>query len=146
MAHTPQTFDNHIRFHPMYHYVLLSLVLVLLVLLAVILWNGGKSLVEMAYYVVLTAVVCITAAYLRLYALTLQNRVIKEELRLRYFTLTGTSFATKEAALRNGQLFALRFASDEELPALVEVAIAERLRPTDIKKRIKAWRGDYDRV
>jgi hypothetical protein len=130
----------------MYHYVLLSLVVVLLVLLAVILWNGGKSLVEMAYYVVLTAVVCITVAYLRLYALKLQNRIIKEELRLRYFMLTGKSFAVKEAALRSGQVFALRFASDEELPALVEAAIAEQLRPIDIKKRIKAWRGDYDRV
>jgi hypothetical protein len=45
-----------------------------------------------------------------------------------------------------GQVFALRFASDEELPALVQRALNEHLTPDDIKKAVKNWLPDYMRV
>ena len=44
------------------------------------------------------------------------------------------------------QLVALRFASDEELPGLLERAERERLAPDDIKGAIKAWVPDLLRT
>lgn len=80
------------------------------------------------------------------YALTLQNRLILTELRYRYFVLTGKRFELLEASLTDGQVFALRFAPDEEFVALAERAVSEKLSPNEIKKAIKNWKGDYRRV
>lgn len=80
------------------------------------------------------------------YALTLQNRLVLTELRYRYFVLTGSRFEPFEIELSDGQLFALRFAPDEEFAALAERAVNEKLSPNDIKKAIKNWKGDYSRV
>jgi ABC-type amino acid transport substrate-binding protein len=82
----------------------------------------------------------------RMYALTLQNRIIINEMRNRYFHLTGKPFKEKEKELRLGQIIGLRFASDEELLDLIDRAIAEKLTSKEIKQQIKNWRGDYLRV
>jgi len=82
----------------------------------------------------------------RSYALKLQNRIILNEMRNRYFHLTGNTFDEKESELRLGQIIGLRFASDEELLALIDRAIAEKLTSKEIKQQIKNWRGDYLRV
>jgi hypothetical protein len=59
-----------------------------------------------------------------MYALTLQNRIILNEMRIRYFHLTGKTFDEKEQNLKLGQIIALRFASDEEILGLMDRAIA----------------------
>lgn len=82
----------------------------------------------------------------RSYALTLQNRIILNEMRNRYFHLTGKRFDEKERELRLGQIIGLRFASDEELLSLMDRAIAEKLSSKEIKQQIKNWKGDYIRV
>lgn len=82
----------------------------------------------------------------RSYALKLQNRIILNEMRNRYFHLTGKTFDEKERELRLGQIIGLRFASDEELLNLMERAIAEKLTAKEIKQQIKNWKGDYIRV
>jgi len=82
----------------------------------------------------------------RSYALKLQNRIILNEMRNRYFHLTGKTFEEKEKELRLGQIIGLRFASDEELLPLIDRAIAEKLTSKEIKQQIKNWRGDYLRV
>ena len=81
-----------------------------------------------------------------MYALTLQNRIILNEMRNRYFHLTGKTFEEKEQNLKLGQIIALRFASDDELLGLMDRAIAEKLKAKEIKQQIKNWRGDYIRV
>ena len=63
------------------------------------------------------------------YALGNQNRIVRLELRFRYFVLTGKRLEPLESKLNFPQLAALRFASDEELPALVDRAIKENLTP-----------------
>jgi hypothetical protein len=82
----------------------------------------------------------------RSYALKLQNRIILNEMRNRYFHLTGKTFDEKERELRLGQIIGLRFASDEELLNLMDRAITEKLTAKEIKQQIKNWKGDYIRV
>jgi hypothetical protein len=80
------------------------------------------------------------------YALTLQDRLVRMEMRLRYYQLTNERFEKHEATLSFGQIAALRFASDEELPALVQRTIKESLSSKDIKKAIVHWQADTMRV
>jgi hypothetical protein len=82
----------------------------------------------------------------RSYALKLQNRIILNEMRNRYFHLTGKTFDEKERELKLGQIIALRFASDAELLNLMNRAIAEKITAKEIKQQIKNWKGDYLRV
>lgn len=80
------------------------------------------------------------------YALLLQDRVIRMELRFRYYVLTQQRLELIEEQLSEAQLFALRFASDTELPELVQRAIHEGLSGNAIKKAITNWKPDYKRV
>lgn len=80
------------------------------------------------------------------YALMLQDRLVRMELRWRYHVLTGKRLEILEKQLRFKQLAALRFASDTELPALADRAVAEKLSPDQIKKSIREWQPDDMRV
>lgn len=80
------------------------------------------------------------------YSLQLQDRVIRLELRLRYYQLTQRRLEFIEYKLVFKQIAALRFASDDQLPYLINEAIAESLSPDDIKKRIRNWMPDNMRV
>jgi hypothetical protein len=79
----------------------------------------------------------------RLNGLKNQDRAIRAEEKLRYFILTGKQLPSTVSL---SQIIALRFASDEELPSLVEEAIKENLNSRQIKERIKNWKADYRRV
>ena len=85
----------------------------------------------------------LVAAYARLFPLKAQDRAIKAEENLRYFSMTG-KLLPKE--LRVSQIIALRFASDEEFIALVERAVKENMKSKEIKQAIQHWRADHYRV
>ena len=80
------------------------------------------------------------------YALGLQDRIIRLEMRHKYFVLTGKDFEKLESKLSFKQVAALRFASDDQLPELVEQAIAQNLGPQQIRDSIKNWKPDLNRV
>lgn len=80
------------------------------------------------------------------YALTLQNRIILLEMDFRYYRLTGKTLHESGLDLTDPQIYALRFASDEELEDLAAQAHAKNLKPNQIKKMIQSWQGDYRRV
>ncbi len=83
----------------------------------------------------------------RLQALKAQDRVIRLEESLRYSTILPDDLAQKAGKLKTGQIIALRFASDEELPQLVEKTLNGELNSSkEIKLAVKNWRGDYLRV
>ncbi|MCB2409334.1 DUF6526 family protein [Hymenobacter lucidus] len=80
------------------------------------------------------------------YALALQDRLIRLEVRQRYFELTGKSLRAFEPQLQMSQILALRFAGDGELPALVAAAAQEKLSSKDIQARIQDFQFDHLRV
>ncbi len=96
--------------------------------------------------VLLNTALAVTAVKTRTYAIKVQDRVIRLEEQIRLTTLLPESLRSQIVKLTIDQLIALRFASDEEVPALVQRTLSENLSRKDIKKSIKNWRPDYWRV
>jgi len=140
----PQTFANHTRFDPPYHFFVIP-VLAITVLLTI--WNLIQNAsFSSAWMVVVALALVVLALKSRIYALKVQTRVIRLEERLRLATLLPESLRARIPQLTEGQLVALRFASDAEIPGLVEKALAANLPNREIKKAIVNWRPDYFRV
>ena len=92
------------------------------------------------------AALLVLASKARSYALKVQDRVIRLEERQRLRKVLSAELAHRIPELTEAQLVALRFASDSELPALVDKALAGKMPGKDIKKIIVAWRADTFRV
>jgi Family of unknown function (DUF6526) len=94
----------------------------------------------------LTAAVLVLLLISRTHVTRLQDRIIKLEMKVRCATLLTPEQQQLLARLDNKRIAALRFASDAELPALLERASRESLKPDDIKRAIRNWIPDYDRT
>ena len=142
-----QNYKNHIRFYPPHHFVFYPVTLILLVTSIYFAFKNEDQRTIWIFISILIFIIIWVAFMLRQhYSLILQNRIVRLELRYRYFTLTGERLELLEKKLNDSQLFALRFAPDEEFSDLVQRSIAENLSGTAIKKSIKNWKGDYQRV
>jgi len=98
---------------------------------------------EQGFWVIFSAVLILLPFAARSQILTVQNRVIRLEEQLRYRSVLPAELADKASVLSLGQMIALRFASDAELPGLVERTLAgEFATPKEIKQAIKNWRAD----
>lgn len=137
-----QNFKNHTRMHPLYHYIL-SLLLVSTLVGAII--HVIRDSFSLASILILAIVIglFIVGIVARTYPLKAQDRAIRAEENLRHFVLSEKLLDSK---LTIGQIIALRFASDEEFIELSTKAATQNLSPTDIKKAIKDWKADFDRV
>jgi hypothetical protein len=141
----PQTYANHIRFHPPFHYFLAPGALVLIILTVINVFRHSSRLD--AWILLLMAILFFAALFLvRLYPLKAQDRIIRLEERLRLQTVLSAPLVRRIPELTEAQLLALRFASDSELPAIVEKALAANMPAGEIKKNIVAWRADTFRV
>ena len=140
----PQNFQNHTRMDPLYHYFLMPVAFVSLVL-AIVNVIRSPSLSTIWGLLIAMALGAIVAK-VRLYPLRVQDRLIRLEERLRLATLVADPYRARIGELNEGQLVALRFACDAEIPALVEKALAANLKPREIKQSIVNWRPDYFRV
>ena len=152
MAETkPQTFANHTRWDPLYHFFvlpvfLLGLILTLIHFFAHITHGDLRDHIH-AFLLILLALAFLMLAFkVRLYALMVQDRVIRLEERLRLTQLLPDPLRSRIPELTEAQLCGLRFASDAELPKLAERAMNEKLSRADIKRAIQTWRPDYWRV
>ena len=144
-----QNYSNHVRWFPLFHFVVMPLLLLNFLSHLVRLFmaapeSGRKTL---AFWVLLSIVLILMALASRLMALKVQDRIIRLEERLRYNRLLTGDVAEKAATLPTGQIIALRFASDDELPSLVQRTLDGEFKANkEIKLAVKNWRGDYLRV
>jgi hypothetical protein len=144
MANKTQSFANHAKFDPSFHFFVLPVLLINIIVVGCLLFRhpgmGG------AWLLVLSVTLLILAGRTRSYATHLQDRVIRLEERLRLGSILSEPLRSRIAQLTDSQLVGLRFAADAELPALVQRALDEKLSRSDIKKAITDWRPDYSRV
>lgn len=144
MAEQPQSFDNHGRVVPAYHY------LTFLLLLVVLVWRGYGVAVNFSVDAVVsllsTIALVMVALYARVFALGAQDRVIRLEEQLRLAGL-APDLTPRLHELTVNQVCALRFASDAEAPALARRVLNEKLDDRKaIKKMIQTWKPDHVRV
>ena len=139
-----QNFKNHSQLVFGWHGITFFAILAVLIGSFVNLSHSAPENMYSASLICVIAVICgFFFAYIRIFALKAQDRAIRAEENLRHFTLTGKLLP---AQLRIGQIIALRFASDEEFPALADKAAAENLSNKEIKLSIQNWRADWYRV
>jgi len=141
---SPQTYSNHVRRDPLFHFFVLPVLAISLGVSVYVCVHRPCFLT--AWGIVFVFAVTVIALKARLYALKVQDRIIRLEERLRLAVLLPESLCPQIAKLSEDQLIALRFAYDEEIPALVERTLSANLSRADIKKSVKNWRPDYWRV
>jgi hypothetical protein len=141
---TPQSYANHTRFDPPFHFVLLPLALAAIVLSVIALIQ--RPSLRSTLWVLLAIGLAMAATRARIYSLKVQDRIIRLEERLRLAMLLPEAARPRIAELTEPQLVALRFASDAELPTLAMRALNEGLTNKQIKASIQSWRADYFRV
>jgi hypothetical protein len=142
-----QNFANHTRYYVAQHFVFYPLLLIS-IYLSVQAYNHHPDQKEIWLAIIAIFIFIGWSSFMlrQHYGLGNQNRIIRGELRFRYYVITGKRLETLESKLSFPQLAALRFASDEELSALVDRAVKENLAPREIKKSIVTWQPDYMRV
>jgi len=140
-----QNFENHAKFVPAFHVVVLGIFTI----------NLGWSLYRVAHAfstesvlsLLLAIAFILLALYSRMFALTVQDRVIRLEMRLRMLQVLPPELRPRISEFSVGQLVALRFASDAELPALATKVLDEKLNDRNaIKKMIREWQPDFLRA
>jgi Family of unknown function (DUF6526) len=141
-----QNYKNHGRMVTGFHYVLFAIILVTFIMSLVNLYQeiqAGEGLLEPLMFVFLTISILLVAWFARTFPLKAQDRAIRAEENFRHYLLTGKPL---DSNLRMGQIIALRFAPDAELPALAQKAVSDNLGNKDIKQLIQNWKGDTNRV
>ncbi|MCC9070437.1 DUF6526 family protein [Flavobacterium sp. F-65] len=141
-----QSYKNHVRYYPPHHFVYYPVILILLLFSIYFSFTSEEKLIWIFISFIFVVLFGLAFMLRQHYALTLQNRIVKLELRYRYFSITGKRLEEFEDQLTNEQLFALRFSPDNEIVMLTEKALNENLSGNSIKKSINDWKGDYERV
>jgi hypothetical protein len=145
MAQTPQTYKNHARFFPLFHFFVAPVLLI----------NFLNTIRHFYYYqsralvweIVVAAALVGLAFAARLMALTVQDRVIRLEMRLRMNQVLPAELCARGDQLTRQQLVALRFASDAELAEIVREVLDGKLQTQKaIKQRVRQWTPDYLRA
>lgn len=144
MAETIQSFQHHKRQHPIFHFVLLPVFLVNIIVAIVLLVRKPGWLT--AWDLAMALALLILAFVVRINPLKVQDRVIRLEERLRLAELLPDPLRARIPELSEAQLVALRFAPDKEIPSLVQKTLTENLNGAEIKKAIIEWKADLWRV
>jgi hypothetical protein len=142
-----QSYKKHTKLVPPFHFFLLPLCLLTFIGAAYNLYlttavyhkeRRGAVLILM-----ISVAMIMVSFFARVFALGAQDRAIRTEQNFRHFILVGRPM---DSRLTQKQIIGLRFASDGEFPALSNKAAAENLSLDDIKKSIKTWRADHERL
>ena len=145
MANAPQTFKNHARAYPPFHFIAMPILLAYVLNSIRHVWMDPTRGSAFALLVAIGIFVGIGTA--RGQALRVQDRLIRLEMQLRLQRVLPADLLAKAGDLTVPQLIALRFAGDEELPGLCrEVLAGTCTAPKAIKARIQHWQADYLRA
>ncbi len=140
-----QNFENHAKIVPAFHYFILPVLAI----------NFVQSIFQVVHHFSVDAVISVLLAlalillalYARMFALTVQDRVIRLEMQLRLRNLLPPDQHARIVNFTVGQLVALRFASDAELPGLARKVLDEKVNDRKtIKKMIQNWQTDLLRA
>ncbi len=136
-----QTLKNHFRLLPPFHFFVLPVLLINV--LNTIRHAYLAPSRSTAWTVVVAAALLTLGVLARTMTLTVQDRVIRLEMRHRLKEVLPSDLHGRIPELTPQQLVALRFAADDELPGLVREVLAGSLATKAIKERVKSWQGDY---
>ncbi|MEP7013426.1 MAG: DUF6526 family protein [Acidobacteriota bacterium] len=152
----PQTYANHAKLVPLFHFVTFGILAINLIVRTVQLYGALTRLesegplwlwVNPVLNVLVAVALVLLAWFARTFPLKVQDRVIRLEERLRLAQLLPEDLRGRIGELRPGQFVALRFASDGEVTDLVRRVLGGELQTNDqIKRAIKEWRPDYTRA
>lgn len=139
-----QSFKKHTRFDPLFHFFLAPVGVIALIwsIVEAVMHPGWMTGVHVLAILWLMVLMFKTRAY----ALKVQDRVIRLEERLRLAVLLPPALQPRIGELSVDQLIGLRFASDAELPALVEKTLGGNWNRKQIKEAVQHWRADNWRV
>ncbi len=141
-----QNFANHVRWVPGFHYFVMP-VMALNFGWSIYHWKLAGFSLDGFISVLTAAALIMLMLYARIFALTVQNRVIRLEERLRLEKLLPEDLKPRVGEFTSGQLVAMRFACDAELPALARKVLTDKLeKGKDIKQLVQNWRADYLRA
>jgi hypothetical protein len=141
-----QNFTNHAKTVPAYHFFVMP-VMFLNLGWSIYRWKTSLWSVDGAIWVLTSVALLLGFLLARIFALSVQDRVIRLEERLRCERLLPPDLRARIVELEPGQLISLRFASDAELPALARKVLDEKIKDRKvIKQQIKNWRADYLRA
>jgi hypothetical protein len=145
MAEAVQSYKKHARWLPLFHFFVMPALLVNVVLAA---WRLMQAPGIGTLWNLVFAIALLGLGFLsRIQALTVQDRVIRLEMRLRLRQLLPPDLQPQINDLTYRQLVALRFAGDAELPELVREVLAGKLASSkEIKMRVKNWQADWLRA
>jgi Family of unknown function (DUF6526) len=136
-----QNFQNHVKFVPVFHFFVLP----------VLLFNVGWAIyrvihapsANMVVALIVAIALLLAVLYGRMFALAVQDRLIRLEMQLRLQGLLPANLRPRIPEFSVNQLVALRFASDAELPELAGKVLADNLQNRKtIKQMIRNWRPD----
>jgi hypothetical protein len=141
-----QNFTNHAKTVPAFHLFVMP-VMFLNLGWSIYRWKTSLWSVDGAIWVLTSVALLLGFLLARMFALSVQDRVIRLEERLRCERLLPQDLQARIVELEPGQLISLRFACDAELPALARKVLDEKIRDRKlIKQQIKNWRADYLRA
>ena len=145
MADSTETYQNHRKFVPLFHYVALP------ILLLNVLFMAYHAVTERSLFdvwaLLMGIALLLVGFFARVFALKVQDRVIRLEERIRLRELLPQESQARIKDLTSEQLIGLRFASDGELPALTASVLRDNvLKREAIKKMVKNWRADTARA
>jgi hypothetical protein len=145
MSETVQSYRNHAKIIPIYHYFALPVAAanaVMLVYRAI-----TRPAVDTVMAGLMGVALVIMFLLARVFALTVQDRVIRMEMRLRLRELLPPDLQPRLGEFTRNQLVALRFAGDAELPVLARRVLEEKLQDRKaIKQLVQNWQADHLRA
>lgn len=145
MSDKQQNFENHAMIVPGYHY--LATALMVLPTLYFLFQTAFHFSVQNLATVLFMVGVIVVGLYARVFPLGVQDRVIRLEERLRMERLLPADQKGRIGEFSTAQLVGLRYASDEELPALARRVLDEGITDKKvIKQAVKSWRADDQRI